>query len=202
MNAVAIFFSLLPFYFLGAFPTGLLLSKLHGVDISTQGSGNTGATNVARVLGKRAGILTLVIDVFKGALGVGLAKLLVGEGWFEASAGFAVVAGHCFSIPRYLKGGKGVATALGVISVLYPSSSIVALLSFAGIFAAWRIVSLASIGATLLVPCWALVTNAPDATILGFMAIAGLIVYRHEQNLKRLIEGNEPKFVLRKAEVE
>lgn len=202
MNAVAIFFSLIPFYLLGAFPTGHLLSKLHGVDIATHGSGNTGATNVARVLGKKAGILTLVIDVLKGALGIAIAKMVVGEGWFESSAGFAVVAGHCFSIPGYLKGGKGVATALGVISVLYPSSGLVALISFGGIFAGWRIVSLASIGATLLVPCWALVTNAPDATLLAFMAIAALIVFRHEQNLKRLIEGNEPKFVSRKAEAE
>lgn len=202
MNAVAIFFSLIPFYLLGSFPTGHLLSRAHGVDITAQGSGNTGATNVARVLGKKAGILTLVIDALKGALGVLIAILVAGEGWFEAGASIAVVAGHCFSIPGYLKGGKGVATALGVISVVYPSSGIVALVSFGAIFAAWRIVSLASIGATLLVPCWALVTNAPDATLGGFMAIAGLIVYRHEQNLKRLIEGNEPKFVIRKAEAE
>jgi glycerol-3-phosphate acyltransferase PlsY len=198
MNLIVLVFSLLPFYLLGAFPTGHLVSKLHGIDIERQGSGNVGATNVARVVGKRAGILTLLIDACKGALGVALASWTVGEPWFVGGASFAVVLGHCFSIPTILKGGKGVATALGVISVLYPSSSIVALVVFGAVFGMWRIVSLAAITATLMVPVWALVTNASDAVSTSLMLIAALIVMRHDQNIRRLIEGREPTFTARK----
>lgn len=198
MNLIVVFASLLPFYLLGAFPTGSIISKLHGVDIAAQGSGNVGATNVARVIGKRAGILTLLIDACKGALGVALASWIVGEPWFVGGASFAVVLGHCFSIPTIFKGGKGVATALGVISVLYPSSSIVALVVFGGVFGVWRIVSLAALAATLSVPMWALVTNASDSVSFSLMLIAALIVMRHEQNIRRLIEGREPTFHTRK----
>lgn len=198
MNSLVVVISLVPFYLLGAFPTGILISKAHGIDISSQGSGNVGATNVARVIGKRAGILTLLIDACKGALGVALASWIVGKPWFVGGASLAVVLGHCFSIPTILKGGKGVATALGVISVLYPSSSIVALVMFGGVFAMWRIVSLAAIAATLVVPMWALVTNASDSVSVSLILIAALIVMRHEQNIRRLIEGREPTFGSRK----
>ena len=200
MNVVLVVVSIIPFYLLGAFPTGYLLSKLHGIDIASRGSGNVGATNVARVLGERAGILTLMGDVCKGALGVAIAGVIVGESWFSGAAGIAVVLGHCFSIPPFFKGGKGVATALGVISVLYPTSAPVALVVFGLCFGIWKIVSLASIAATLVVPAWALVTNADDAVSFSLMVIAALIVMRHEQNLRRLIEGREPKFTSSKAE--
>jgi len=198
MTLILIFISLVPFYFLGAFPTGLLIAKLNGIDITAQGSGNVGATNVARVIGKRAGIYTLLGDALKGALGVWVAGLIVGDPWFSGAGAVAVALGHCFSVPPYLKGGKGVATALGIITVLYPSSSIVALVTFGVFFGIWKIVSLASIAATLVVPMWALVTNAPDAVSVSLIAIAALIVMRHEQNIKRLIEGREPKFTARK----
>ena len=200
MNMALVVVSLIPFYLLGAFPTGYLLSKLHGINIASQGSGNVGATNVARVLGKRAGILTLLGDVCKGALGVALAGAIVGESWFAGAAGFAVVLGHCFSIPPFLKGGKGVATALGVISVLYPTSAPVALIVFGVFFGVWKIVSLASVAATLVVPVWALITNADDGVSFSLMIIAALIVMRHEQNLRRLIEGREPRFTTSKVE--
>lgn len=200
MNVIVLVASLVPFYLLGAFPTGHLISKLHGIDIGSKGSGNVGATNVARVLGKKAGVLTLLIDVCKGAFGVALASWMVGEPWFTGGAGLALVLGHCFSIPTKFKGGKGVATALGVISVLYPSSAPVALIVFGVFFGIWRIVSLASIAATMVVPAWALVTGASDAVSLSLMFIAALIVMRHEQNIRRLIEGREPTFALQKKE--
>ena len=202
MNLIVILISLVPFYLLGAFPTGPLIAKIYGVDITSQGSGNVGATNVARVVGKRAGIFTLLGDVCKGAFGVFIAGLVVGDVWFPSAAAVAVVSGHCFSVPPYLKGGKGVATALGVISVLYPSSSIIALITFGGFFGIWRSVSLASIAATLVVPMWALITNAPDAVSVALIILAALIVMRHEQNIKRLIEGREPRFESRKGESE
>ncbi len=202
MNLIVIFISLVPFYLLGAFPTGSLVAKIYGIDITSKGSGNVGATNVARVVGKRAGILTLLGDALKGALGVLIAGLVVGDAWFPGAAAVAVVLGHCFSVPPYLRGGKGVATALGVITVLYPSSSIVALVTFGAFFGIWKIVSLASIAATLVVPIWALVTNAPDTVSASLIAIAALIVMRHEQNIKRLIEGREPRFETKKSESE
>lgn len=198
MNLIVILISLVPFYLLGAFPTGHLVAKVYGIDITSRGSGNVGATNVARVVGKRAGIFTLFGDALKGALGVVIAGFVVGDAWFPGAAAVAVVLGHCFSLPPYLKGGKGVATALGVITVLYPSSSIVALATFGAFFGIWKIVSLASIAATLVVPMWALVMNAPDAVSVSLMVIAALIVMRHEQNIKRLIEGREPRFETKK----
>ena len=194
MTYVVILISLVPFYLLGAFPTGHLISKLHGIDITSQGSGNVGATNVARVIGKRAGVFTLLGDILKGALGVGIARLAVGDEWFPGAAAIAVVLGHCVSLPPYLKGGKGVATALGVIAVLYPSSSLVALITFGATFGIWKIVSLSSIAATIVVPMWALVTNAPDAVSISLMVVAAIIVMRHEQNIRRIIEGREPQF--------
>jgi glycerol-3-phosphate acyltransferase PlsY len=194
MTYVVILISLIPFYLLGAFPTGHLISKVHGVDITKQGSGNVGATNVARVIGKRAGVVTLLGDVLKGAFGVGIARLAVGDEWFPGAAAVAVVLGHCLSLPPYFKGGKGVATALGVIAVLYPSSSVVALVTFGASFGLWKIVSLSSIAATIIVPMWALVTNAPDAVSISLMVVAAIIVMRHEQNIRRLIEGREPQF--------
>jgi acyl phosphate:glycerol-3-phosphate acyltransferase len=198
MNPLIVVLSLVPFYLLGAFPTGFLMSKRHGVDLASQGSGNVGATNVARVLGKKAGVLTLLVDVGKGMLGVAVASWIVGESWFVSAAAVALVLGHCVSIPPFFKGGKGVATALGVISVLYPSSAPVALVVFGIFFSVWRIVSLAAIAATLMVPVWALVTNAGDSVSLALMLMAALIVMRHEQNIRRLIEGREPTFTTRK----
>lgn len=200
MTIAIVIFSLVPFYLLGAFPTGYLVAKFYGVAITSQGSGNPGATNVARVVGKKAGIITLAGDVCKGALGVTIASIVNHDAWFPAACGVALVLGHCFSLPPYLRGGKGVATALGVISALYPSSGLIALVSFGAVFSLWRIVSLSSIAATLVVPAWALVTNAGDSVCISFIAIAFVIVVRHEENLRRLIEGREPKFVAKKAQ--
>jgi glycerol-3-phosphate acyltransferase PlsY len=199
MSAIASLASLVPFYLLGAFPTGRLIAKVYGIDLSSQGSGNVGATNVARVIGRRAGIFTLIGDVAKGSIGVWLAQILVSEPWFASAAGVALVLGHCLSIPGYSRGGKGVATALGVISMLLPSSGALALIVFGGVFWIWRIVSLASVAATLAVPAWGLVIGASDSVSLSLMAQAAIIVMRHEQNLRRLIEGREPKFTARKS---
>jgi glycerol-3-phosphate acyltransferase PlsY len=186
--------ALLPLYLLGAFPTGYLIARLYGIDITSQGSGNVGATNVSRVIGKKAGILTLIGDVCKGALAVALGYLISPFGWFPAGAAVAVVCGHCFSIPRYLKGGKGVATALGAIIVLFPLSSVVAVATFALVFSFSKIVSLASISAALTAPLVSLVTNQPDSTSVALACMALVIVYRHRENITRLIEGREPRF--------
>lgn len=194
MNAFTLFLALVPFYLLGCFPTGKLVARLHGIDIAAQGSGNVGATNVARVIGKRAGVITLLGDVAKGFLGVALAQLFSDSQWFVMSAAVVVVVGHCLSLPPYLKGGKGVATALGTVFAVVPIAAVVALVVFGLVFAVSRLVSLASITATLMVPLYCLLSNAADATSAGFMVMAFVIVLRHEQNIARLIKGKEPKF--------
>jgi glycerol-3-phosphate acyltransferase PlsY len=191
---VATLIALIPFYLIGTFPSGYLLAKLRGVDITKQGSGNVGATNVARSLGKKAGILTLVLDLTKGLLAIYLASLLADQGWFVAAAAVAVVCGHCFSIPPLLKGGKGVATGLGVLIALAPGAGVTSVVIFVVLFSATRFVSLSSIVATLSAPIYSLVTNQPEAKSLALMAIALVIVYRHRENIHRQIEGRETKF--------
>jgi glycerol-3-phosphate acyltransferase PlsY len=194
VNSVAAVLALVPFYLLGAFPTGYLVARLYGVDITGVGSGNVGATNVARSVGKKAGIITLGLDVLKGALAVWIAYLLSDVGWFQASCGVAVVCGHCFSIPGYLKGGKGVATALGVLIALTPPAALVAIATFGILFFARKIVSLASLGATLAVPAFSLIVNAPDYILIAQIIMASILTYRHRENVQRLIEGREPRF--------
>jgi glycerol-3-phosphate acyltransferase PlsY len=194
MNPLVFILAIIPFYLLGAFPTGYLIARAKGIDITARGSGNVGATNVARVVGKRSGILTLLGDLAKGLVGVALVRSFGAADWFVASAAVAIVLGHCFSVPPYLKGGKGVATALGVIVGLEPFLAIVALVSFGGVFAISRIVSLASIAASLLVPMAALVTGVAEADAVALGVIGLVLVARHEENIKRLIAGKEPRF--------
>jgi glycerol-3-phosphate acyltransferase PlsY len=198
MTGVLVALTLVPFYLLGAFPTGYLMARVHGVDITAVGSGNVGATNVSRVVGKKAGIVTLLMDMFKGAFGVAVASGLSASPLFVALCAITVVAGHCFSVPPYLKGGKGVATALGVILVLSAQTGVVALVVFTGVFVAKRIVSLSSICATLAVPAYAMAVNLPNHVVGAEVCIAVLLVYRHRENLQRLIEGREPIFTTRK----
>jgi len=195
MIGIATVIALIPFYLLGTFPSGYLLARLYGVDITKQGSGNVGATNVARTVGKRAGILTLALDLSKGVLGVWIASLVSAESWYQAAAACAVVGGHCFSLPPLLRAGKGVATGLGVLAVLVPGAAITCVALFALIFGATRLVSLASVVATLSAPLYSLVTNQPDSVSLALVAISLVIVYRHYDNIVRLIEGREPRFV-------
>jgi glycerol-3-phosphate acyltransferase PlsY len=194
MSVGLTFLGLLPFYLIGSFPTGTIIAKSYGVDITAQGSGNVGATNVARVIGKRAGILTLLGDVLKGVIGIVVASAMVEATWFPSVAGIALVLGHCFSVPPFLKGGKGVATALGVVLALHPLSAAVAVVSFGVVFAVWKTVSLASISAALVVPVGAFLFNLGEATTVAFATIALVVVARHEENIRRLIEGREPTF--------
>lgn len=194
MMPVAVFFALIPFYLLGAFPTGVLVSKLYGIDITGQGSGNVGATNVARVVGKRAGIFTLLGDVAKGALGASISYVVFGDSWPAAAAAAAVVLGHCFSLPPYLKGGKGVATAIGVIATVSPVLALIAVAVFVVTFLASKIVSLSSLLAAVVVPVAAILMNFGDAATIALGVISAVVVFRHRENIQRLIEGREEKF--------
>lgn len=194
MTAIATIIALIPFYLLGSFPSGYILARLHGVDITQQGSGNVGATNVARTLGKKAGILTLLLDLTKGMLAVWIASAMTSATWYSAAASVAVVCGHCFSLPPVLKGGKGVATGLGILIALVPGSALLSVVIFAGTFGVTRLVSLSSILATLAAPLYSLVTDQPESTSLALILASFVIVYRHYDNIVRLIEGREPRF--------
>jgi acyl phosphate:glycerol-3-phosphate acyltransferase len=188
-------------YLLGSIPFGLLLAKLFGGgDVRKAGSGNIGATNVARVVGPLAGILTLVFDTTKGAAAVWLAGRVTNESatWMMAAA-FAVVLGHCFPVWLKFKGGKGVATALGVFLALCPLAAAGALLIFVMCVAYWRYVSLGSISAAAAMPLliyflWAPRHAPPIIIDAGTLAIAVLVIYKHDGNLQRLVEGTEPRF--------
>jgi glycerol-3-phosphate acyltransferase PlsY len=194
-------------YLLGSIPWGLLMAEIFGrVDVRTSGSGNIGATNVARVAGPVAGVLTLLLDTAKGAAAVLLAAHFSSESalWMMV-AGLGVLVGHCFPIWLKFKGGKGVATALGVFLALCPMAALAALALFAAVTAYWRYVSLGSIAAAAAMPLliyffWAPPHAPPTIIIFGTMTASLLIIYKHDANIQRLIEGAEPKFSFSKSE--
>jgi len=194
-------------YLLGSIPFGLLLGKLFGGrDVRSAGSGNIGATNVARVAGPVAGVLTLLLDAAKGALAVFLAARLSEQSstWMMIAALCALV-GHCFPIWLGFRGGKGVATAAGVFLVLSPLSFLGAALLFFLVVLYWRFVSLGSISAAAAMPLliyffWAPHHAPPYAVTFGSLAAALLIVYKHDANIQRLVQGDEPKFSFSKKQ--
>ena len=196
-------------YLLGSIPFGLLLSKLFGtVDIRNEGSGNIGATNVARVAGPVAGILTLLLDAGKGAVAVLLAmRLANGSALWMMISGFCALLGHCFPIWLGFRGGKGVATAAGMFLVVCPLAFLGATILFVLVVLYWRFVSLGSISAAAAMPLliyffWAPHHAPPYAITFGSLAAALLIVYKHDGNIQRLVQGNEPKLSLKKKDEE
>lgn len=192
-------------YLLGSMPFGLLLGRLFGAaDVRKAGSGNIGATNVARIAGPLAGILTLLLDAAKGTLAVLLAARLTNDSalWMMI-AGLCALVGHCFPIWLGFRGGKGVATAAGVFLVLCPPAFLGAVILFILVVLYWRFVSLASISAAAAMPLliyffWAPHHAPPYVVTFGSLAAALLIVYKHDANIQRLVQGNEPKFSFRK----
>lgn len=203
MRGISITALLIPFaaYLLGSIPFGLLLARLFGGgDVRKAGSGNIGATNVARIVGPLAGILTLGFDTAKGTAAVWLAGRVTNQSaaWMMIAA-FAVLLGHCFPVWLKFKGGKGVATSLGVFLALSPLAAVSALLLFILFVAYWRFVSLGSVAAAAAMPLliyflWAPRHAPPIVVNVGTLAIALLVIYKHDGNLQRLVEGTEPQF--------
>lgn len=193
-------------YLLGSLPFGLILTKLlGGRDIRKSGSGNIGATNVARVVGPAAGILTLLLDAAKGALAVWLAAHFTDHNATAITlAGVVALLGHCFPVWLKFKGGKGVATALGVFLMLAPLAALSALIFFVIVVLAWRFVSLGSISAAAAIPLlvyllWAPGHAPPLVVIFGTLFAAALVIVKHDANLQRLVDGTEPKFSFGKS---
>jgi glycerol-3-phosphate acyltransferase PlsY len=195
-------------YLLGSIPFGYLLVRLSGGgDVRETGSGGTGATNVTRRAGRWVGMLTLLLDALKGAAAVLVARLSAsgasGAEWWVAAAGAAVVVGHVFPVWLKFRGGKGVATGLGVFLILAPLAVLCALAAFVVIVRVSRYVSLGSITAAAILPfaVWssgALRGRDSFATPAVVVAAVGgaLIIYMHRANIERLLQGKENKLKL------
>lgn len=191
-------------YLLGSIPFGYLLVRMfRHEDIRAMGSGNIGATNVARSGAKGLGVLTLVLDALKGFLAVVLAQHIAARYGFPqaydiaAAAGLVAVVGHCFPVWLGFRGGKGVATALGVFFALVPMTTVLYVLAvFVIVVLLTRYVSLASIIGAALFPLFAL-PHAPNRTpilIACYILVPLIIILKHSQNIRRLIAGTEHRF--------
>lgn len=191
-------------YVLGSIPFGQIISKkVASIDITTRGSGNIGATNVARELGMKWGIVTLLLDMLKGLVPVAVSMKHGAEGGSFSFIGPSVVGlcalvGHQFSCFRRFNGGKGVATALGVYLALSPLSTVLALILFVLIVAKWSFVSLASMVAALSIPILLFTFGMPGISIIVSAIMALLICVKHHENIGRLIKGEERKWKDRK----
>lgn len=189
-------------YLIGSIPTGVLLARAKNVDVRRTGSGNIGATNVARSAGKTLGLLTLLLDAAKGALPVLAAGALRLPGGGHPSfavdasivAALAAVAGHVFPITLGFRGGKGVATALGALAALAPLSLPLPLLGFAVAFGVTRQVSAGSICAAMAAPFGSAAAGYPPLVSTAIAVLSCLILYRHRDNMARIRAGTEPRF--------
>ncbi|MCA9394999.1 MAG: glycerol-3-phosphate 1-O-acyltransferase PlsY [Candidatus Omnitrophica bacterium] len=192
-------------YIVGSIPTAYIFGKLlKGIDIREHGSGNVGATNVFRVLGKWPGIVVLLLDIYKGFWAVGIVSEILGmtSVWQRVLMSVAVVAGHNYTVFLDFKGGKGVATSLGALlglALRIPSIGPVLLITlgvFLLIFLSSRIVSLSSICAAAALPLMTFILPQPvEIRALGLL-IGGFVIFRHRPNIQRLLTGSEPRVPL------
>jgi glycerol-3-phosphate acyltransferase PlsY len=188
-------------YLLGSVPTGIVLTRLFSkVDPRKMGSKNIGATNIYRTAGKTLGILTLMGDMLKGAIPIWMAIMWsqhdlwgVVDLWI-AIVGLSPIVGHIFPIFLGFKGGKGVATALGTYLVISPTAVIIEAVFFAFIVWRWRIIALASITCAITIPVLIALIRSEQVYIVLSVIIAALILFRHQSNISRLLQGTENKW--------
>lgn len=189
-------------YLLGAIPFGLIVARLfHGVDLRRTGSGNIGATNVARTVGTRLGVFTLFLDMAKGLVPVWVARYFFGmmadpgvwlpAEWIPGAAGAAAFMGHCYSPFLSFRGGKGVSTALGAVLGLAPLAVLPAGLVFVMVVKRWGYVSAGSMSGAAVLPPTAFLLGYPPEAYLPFVLIAVVIFIRHRENIGRLWRGEE-----------
>lgn len=185
---------LLGAYLLGSIPTGLLLGKAYGIDVRKEGSGNIGATNLYRTVGRKVGVVTLIGDCLKGLVPVLAAREFGLNTDQVAWIGLAAFCGHVFSIFLRFKGGKGVATALGVFLALSPISVAIAVGVFLVLVLKWRYVSLGSIIAAGIMPVAVSLLGGGRVMLMVTALIAVIVIIKHFENIKRLAAGTENKF--------
>ena len=196
MNTLSFIFILIVIYLIAAVPTGIVLARVMGYeDVRDKGSGNIGATNVYRVAGKLPGVLTLVGDILKGFL-----PLLACKTWLTPTptqlgiACAVAIVGHCYPVYLKFRGGKGIATALGIFLVISPAAVLGAAIVFGVAIAITRFISLGSVLAAMATPLLVLMLNEPQPIFLATLFIAALIIWRHRSNIKRLLDGSENRF--------
>ena len=194
MNLLILFLG----YLFGSFPSGYLAGRIaKGIDIRSLGSGSTGATNVLRHIGKRAAITVFIIDVFKGVLAIALAKyFLLNDSW-QVAIGLSTLVGHIWPVWLNWKGGKAVATGLGIFLGLSWQVGLTTLGIFILMITLFRIVSLASVSASLALPLIMFISFKNSGISLPYLVISllamTLVIWRHRENIMRLIKGKEPK---------
>ena len=196
-------------FLLGSIPSGVVIGRLFfGVDPRSGGSGSIGATNSNRMLGAKGGVAVLLCDMLKGAVAVGIARLLIMLGGCEAGAAdvllmgsvFFGIAGHIYSPWLGFKGGKGISTGFGSLLVASPGIALGILVVFAVFAVASRIVSVGSIAAACSVTVWACVFHWGSVPAIAFaLAVSVMVVFAHRANIKRLLAHEEPRFSLGKS---
>jgi glycerol-3-phosphate acyltransferase PlsY len=199
-------------YFLGSIPTGFLVAQARGIDIRTIGSGNIGATNVIRALGKPAGITVLLADAFKGWLAVVILPELVLRIFgpavdagtrevYSIIGGVCAILGHNYTCWLQFRGGKGIATSAGVLLALVPWALLILFVIWMLAFVFTRYVSVASIAAAAALPFASLITGESTVKVLVTAAMSILAIYKHRSNIQRLLAGTEPRFSFKGKEV-
>ena len=189
MNVLNLVLGIIGAYVLGMLPSAIVVARAKGVDITSFGSGNPGASNVARAIGWKYGSLVFVLDAAKGAIP---ALLLIGHRPSAYVCGAMAIVGHIFPVTRGFKGGKGIATGGGVLLALHPIIMVIAALSWIAIMKMSKKASIASIAIVPLVIVLLMVTGKPAWEVLAFVGLGLLIEIRHLSNIKRLISGSEP----------
>jgi glycerol-3-phosphate acyltransferase PlsY len=192
-ESVAVPLALVAAYLIGSVDFAVVVARMHGVDIHQVGSGNPGTANVLRTLGRGPAIAVLVGDMMKGVLAAGMGMVAGGDpiGVWAFAAGLAAVVGHCYPIFHRFKGGKGVATAVGVVALTVPLAALVMGVVWGAIVGITRISALGSLGLSVVaVPLaiWRGV-EGPAAVVLGVIFL--LVIWRHRGNIRRLLAGEE-----------
>ncbi len=199
-------------YLLGAVPFGFLIARARGIDIRTVGSGNIGATNVLRSVGKSWGILTLILDALKGLIPAWLFPVLAASvfGDLETSdvmrvvCGCTAVIGHNYPVYLKFKGGKGVATTAGALIGIAPMALLCGIITFALFFGVSRMVALGSIAAAIVIPvaAWLLYSGQGHLIPIVLTVLGVLAIWRHRPNIKRILNGTENRIVFGKRNAE
>jgi len=177
-------------YLLGTFPSAVLVARSRGIDINAEGSGNPGASNVSRVLGRKLGIFVFVLDGLKGAISVGVG-FLASEYAGALMLACAAVVGHVFPITRKFKGGRGVATAGGAALALYPLPNLVLLAVWIVVVKLTKKASLASLAICVGLPIGVAVISRPAGEVITTACLSAFVISRHWENVKRLVRGTE-----------
>jgi len=188
-----LFFLILCAFLLGSIPFGVVVAKIYGVNLKKVGSGNIGATNVLRAMGKGPALLTLVGDVLKGSLAVVIGRFFFHGPSLEGIIGLSAIVGHNFSLFLRFKGGKGVATSIGVLLIYSPKVGVLTVILWLMVILITRYSSLAAIVSFGVLPLGIYILDYSQGKLIISILIAFLLIFRHTDNIKRLLEGTELK---------